>query len=703
MNHSNTKHRPEILAPAGDETSFLAALAAGADAVYAGLKHFSARMEAANFSTSQLAGLANLCRERDARVYVTLNTLLKPGESAQIGRLLVRLARDVQPHGIIVQDLGVVNLARQAGFQGEVHLSTLANLSHPAGLAVARKLGASRVVIPRELNIDEVRLMAEACPPGLDLEMFVHGALCHNVSGRCWWSTSLGGKSGLRGRCVQPCRRLYRQGSPHADPARYFSCLDLSLDMLVRPLLDIPQVAAWKIEGRKKGPHYVFHAVRAYQLLRDHGQDPQARKDAEDLLDMALGRPSSHSLFLPQRPFVPVDVGRDTASGKFIGMVKADPAKAQPKGKSKGKQGGKKQVPFQSGLHFSTRLPLTLGDLLRMGYEDEEGHRVLRVTKAVPKGGRYDLGKPGQARPGMKVFLVDRREPGLNQALAPLKKALVKIMNTVPAESAPPEFSPASIKAWVPKFDPGPGKGRSKKFHDPHRNLSPGRIDLHRVLPKGKRPPRLALWLTRRSLETVAPGLCPRLWWWLPPVIWPDEEPLWRKVVDASLAKGCRTFVLNAPWQAALLPDREDVERVLGPFANPASPECLAELQSLGFSGAIVAPELDKESFLALPSKSPLPLGVVTKGFWPLGISRFLAENVRSKQVLLSPKREGCWTKKVGINQWIFPSWELDLTAQEDELKKAGYAWFVSLFEARPKTVPHPGRTSQFNWNLKLL
>ena len=698
MNHSNIKHRPEILAPAGDENSFLAALAAGADAVYAGLKHFSARMEAANFSTSQLAGLANLCRKREARLYVTLNTLLKPGEAAQAGRLLARLNRDVHPHGIIVQDLGLVNLARQTGFVGEVHLSTLANLSHPAGLAVARRMGASRVVVPRELNIDEVRLMGEACPPGMDLEIFVHGALCHNVSGRCWWSTSLGGKSGLRGRCVQPCRRLYRQGSGHADPVRYFSCMDLSLDVLVRPLLDIPQVAAWKIEGRKKGPHYVFHAVRAYQLLRDHGDEPQARKDAEDLLDMALGRPSSHSLFLPQRPFVPVDTSRDTASGKLVGVVKRDPGKGGPA--PRGKERAKGQE-FQGGLHFTTRLPLVPGDLLRLGYEDEEGHRVLRVSKALPKTGRYDLGKGGQARPGMRVFLVDRREPGLVQAVSPLKQALAQV--TPKAEPGPPHFTPAAIRVWEPKPDPGPGKGRSKKAHDPQRNLSPGEIALHRVLPHGKRPGRLALWLTRKALDMAAPSLAARMWWWLPPVIWPDEETLWQKTVDAALAKGCHTFVLGSPWQAGLFPEDRRAELILGPFANPASPECLAELDGLGFSGAIVAPELDKESFLALPGQSPLPLGVVTKGFWPLGISRFLSESVKSKQALFSPKREGCWTKKVGANQWIFPSWELDLSSHEGELKKAGYAWFVSLFEARPKTVPHPGRTSEFNWNLKLL
>ena len=117
------------MAPAGDVPAFLAALAAGADAIYLGLKHFSARMQAENFSISQLSRLANLAHDRGVRVYVTMNTLLKPGDPEAAGRLLDRLNRLVRPDALIVQDLGMVNLARQTGFSGELHLSTLANLS----------------------------------------------------------------------------------------------------------------------------------------------------------------------------------------------------------------------------------------------------------------------------------------------------------------------------------------------------------------------------------------------------------------------------------------------------------------------------------------------------------------------------------------------------------------------------------------------
>ena len=185
--------KPEILAPAGDTQSFLAAMAAGADAVYLGLKHFSARMQADNFGSAELSRMVELANENGRRVYVAFNTLVKPDDVPAAGRLI-----DVKPHGLIIQDPGVLALARQAGYEGGLFLSTLANLTHPASLLAAKELGADRVILPRELSIDEVKQISAACPEGLDLEMFIHGALCWCVSGRCYWSSYMGGKSGLR-------------------------------------------------------------------------------------------------------------------------------------------------------------------------------------------------------------------------------------------------------------------------------------------------------------------------------------------------------------------------------------------------------------------------------------------------------------------------------------------------------------------------
>ncbi|QGY40588.1 U32 family peptidase [Pseudodesulfovibrio cashew] len=659
----SNKHIPEIMAPAGDASSYLAAVAAGADAVYVGLKHFSARMQANNFSISELARLASLGRDRGTKTYVAMNTLVKPGDVESAGRLLDRLRATVQPYAIIVQDLAMIELARQVGFQGEIHLSTLANLSHPAGLAVAKKLGANRVVVPRELNLDEVKLMADACPKDLDLEIFVHGALCHCVSGRCYWSSYLGGKSGLRGRCVQPCRRLYTTGKQ--DAQRLFSCNDLSLDVLTKPLLSMPRVTAWKIEGRKKGPHYVYYTVRAYQMLRDNPQDAQAKKTALELLDQALGRPTSHSVFLPQRAFQPIQPGEETSSGRLVGEVKRD----------------------QKKLYFQTREPLLPGDLVRVGYEDQPGHRTIPIRRKVPKRGRMDIpfSRKIQGPPlpsGTKVFLVDRREPELVKLIKDLEKEL----DFFPA----PEAKESTFTPTWPKTAP-----RAK--------IKPENTTLFRTPPHGKIFGKTAFWLERAALSKVPRASVSRSQWWLPPVVWPEEDKRIRSLLKEAVKKGAREFVINAPWQAAFFEDRKNATLVAGPFCNAANRLALKLLKDLGCSSAIVSPELPEEDVFALAQNPPLPLGFVLKGLWPFGIARFLSETVRFDEPIKSPMHETLFVRKYGGNNWIYPAWELDFSSEYKKLERAGYRNFITIKEMWPKAVPRPKRTSVFNWKLQLL
>jgi len=661
--NKDTQFKPEIMAPAGDVSSYLAALAAGADAIYVGLKHFSARMQAKNFSIGELSALASLGRERGTKTYVAMNTLVKPSDPESAGRLIQRLTRSVRPEALIVQDLAMIELARQAGFKGELHLSTLLNATHPAALAAAARLGANRVVLPREMNLDEVQEMAKACPKGLQLELFIHGALCHCVSGRCYWSSFLGGKSGLRGRCVQPCRRMYRQGS--ADAKRLFSCMDLSLDVLTKPLLEIPQINSWKIEGRKKGPHYVFYTVTAYKMLRDNPKDAQTKKAALDLLEQALGRPASHSVFLPQRPFTPVKPEDETSSGRMIGQIKRDGAK----------------------FHFVSREELLPGDLIRVGYEDQMGHRTVSIRRRVPKKGRFDIPRPKDPkkpapRIGAKVFLVDRREKELTKIIRDLEGQLKNHTAAEPAEST---------------FVPTMPKGMAKKSKS-----RPLFMHVNRSLPKGRIEGRPALWLERSALQRISRQTVPRTTWWLPPVIWPGEETKYRHLLRDSQRNGAQTFVLNAPWQAELFRDRK-AELIAGPYCNAANHMALETLRKMGFSSAIMSPELPAEDIMELAKRSPIPLGMVIKGLWPFGISRILASEVKEETPIKSPMNEVAWVKKYGQNYWIFPGWELDLSPEMRKLERAGIRMFVHFHESWPKAVPRPKRTSTFNWNNKLL
>ncbi|MFZ3045947.1 MAG: peptidase U32 family protein, partial [Desulfatirhabdiaceae bacterium] len=149
---------PQIMAPAGSRDSFLAAIAAGTDAIYCGLKQFSARMEAKNFQFEELAGLVDLAHQKGIQVFVTLNTVLKPDDLTDMQHAIADLQAMVHPDALIFQDLAVVHLAQKIGYTGEIYISTLANVSFPTGLQmIHRQLGVDRVVIPRELNIDEIR------------------------------------------------------------------------------------------------------------------------------------------------------------------------------------------------------------------------------------------------------------------------------------------------------------------------------------------------------------------------------------------------------------------------------------------------------------------------------------------------------------------------------------------------------------------
>jgi putative protease len=655
----NNIHKPEILAPAGNRASFLAAVAAEADAIYCGLKSFSARMQAKNFTMEEFAGLVHLAHEQGTKVFVTINSLLKPDDLLRAGQMLDQLQHLVKPDAVIVQDLAMVRLARQTGFSGEIHLSTLANAGFSAALQVIRQqLGVHRVVLPRELSIDEIKQLAAICPPGLELEVFVHGALCYAVSGRCYWSSYLGGKSGLRGRCVQPCRRQYAQGG---QKNRYFSCQDFSVDVLAKVLMSIPRIRTWKIEGRKKGPHYVFYTVTAYRMLRDHGRDPKMKKSALEMLSRSLGRSTTHYNILPQRPQNPVKVSNQTGSGLLAGRIK-----------------GSRQKPY-----FIAREELMAGDVLRFGYEDEASHTIKRLGRAIPRGGRFDVhfSKNREPEKGVPVFLTDRREKALVDMISDLEKKL--------EQKAKPGAFKSSFKLKLP--DGKSKKGKVMELPVFRKSAGAGSRD------------GVGLWLSSQAVRTLSARIKASVWWWLPPVVWPESENELGDLVEMALKKGSRRFVLNAPWQVALFKRQKGFHLWAGPFCNLANPLAVAALEPLGFSGAVVSPELGREDYLQLPRHSALPLGIVIAGSWPLCVARTLTEEIKANKAFSSPRGEQAWVAEYDRNYWVYPNWKMDLRSHKNLLQKAGYKLFVELVEPIPKGVKLKKRKGLWNWDGKLL
>lgn len=276
------KLKSELLSPAGDFETARAAFAAGADAVYCGLEDFSARAFAKNFSEPDLKALVRLARSSGKRVYVTFNTLVDEGDLETAVDRLSRLAL-IGPDAIIVQDLGVARLARKY-FPGlELHASTQLVAHNLEGVLALKGLGFRRVVLARELSCAEIDSIAKRCGartidpetgrPELELEVFIHGALCYSISGLCLYGAMEKGRSGNRGMCPYCCRQSVPE-SPDSRTAvaRYpFSMKDLRLGEDVRKLVELG-VASLKIEGRMKSPLYVASVTRWYRQFLEGGQ-----------------------------------------------------------------------------------------------------------------------------------------------------------------------------------------------------------------------------------------------------------------------------------------------------------------------------------------------------------------------------------------------------------------------------------------------
>ncbi len=266
----------EILAPVGSEETLKAAVLSGADAVYFGLGNFNARRNAQNFTDEQIENAIKYCHSRGVKVHITLNTLIKDCEIDPLIDTVIKICKS-GADAIIVQDLGVARLVREICPEIEMHASTQLSVGTLEGLFELEKLGFKRAVLPRELRFEEIEYLCKHSP--IDLEVFVHGALCMCVSGQCLMSAVLGSRSGNRGLCAQPCRLPFKvqNGTGHD-----LSLKDLSLIEYI-PKLSEMGICSFKIEGRMKRPEYVSAAVKACKKSIKNEYNFDTQKDLMDL------------------------------------------------------------------------------------------------------------------------------------------------------------------------------------------------------------------------------------------------------------------------------------------------------------------------------------------------------------------------------------------------------------------------------------
>ena len=286
--------KPELLAPAGSADCLKAALLAGADAVYLAGKRFGARAFASNFDELGLRWARKVTKAQNKKLYITLNTIVFEHEWPLLLKTL-DFMESLQPDSLIIQDIGIAVELRKRGSRIPLHLSTQGAWFGQGGVEELKELGITRVILPRETSKKEIEDIVKNSP--FEIEVFVHGAMCYSISGRCFWSAALGTRSGNRGTCAQPCRREYS-----IDGSKSNNCVFSPKDLrLINYIKDLKQtgVASLKIEGRMKSPEYVYQVVKAYRAAID-GKNAIEEKN----LDEVFSRASSNGFFYgPQKPF----------------------------------------------------------------------------------------------------------------------------------------------------------------------------------------------------------------------------------------------------------------------------------------------------------------------------------------------------------------------------------------------------------------
>ncbi len=317
----------ELLAPAGNFECLVAAVQSGADAVYLSGKAFGARSYADNFDGETLEKAVDYCHLRGVKIYVTVNTLVSDSEMQELSEYLVFL-NNIGTDAIIVQDMGILQLAKQLVPELPVHASTQMTIHNTDGVKALESYGVNRIVLAREVSLKNLKKISQNT--NAELEVFAHGALCMCYSGQCLMSSIIGGRSGNRGKCAQPCRLPY---SINKDKTKkfYMSLKDLSSVNHISKLMEIG-VSSLKIEGRMKGPAYVAAVVGVYRKYIDN---PHALEKADaELLDRIFNRggvtdgyltgKTGREMFAFDKPDNPYHKGSESLEQELLNHIKTE-------------------------------------------------------------------------------------------------------------------------------------------------------------------------------------------------------------------------------------------------------------------------------------------------------------------------------------------------------------------------------------------
>ncbi|MDE2546504.1 MAG: U32 family peptidase [Methanocorpusculum sp.] len=388
---------PELLAPAGSPEALKAAVAAGADAVYLGGKAFGARRYAANFDRAELSQAVLYAHTNGVKVYVTVNTLATDDELPGIAEYLTFLS-ETGVDAVLVQDQGILSIAREVVPDLPLHASTQMTIHNTAGIRFAAEHGISRVVLARELPLEDVAAIGGVAKEyGIELEVFCHGAICYAYSGQCLLSSVIGGRSGNRGMCAQPCRKPYTllaDGDIVPTQGNYpLSPRDLCLYPYLKELCAAP-VAALKIEGRMKTPEYVAIVTDAYRRALDTiaaGNDFEPEQETMEDLAFAFNRGFTKGYLMGDRGTTLINTKKPDNRGVYAGVVSGVDDR-------RGKVIGKIDGP----------IPDTGDGLVFRLAGRETGFALNKEPYLFPEGDAYKIPAPQEVLVGSELWITRR-------------------------------------------------------------------------------------------------------------------------------------------------------------------------------------------------------------------------------------------------------------------------------------------------------
>lgn len=423
--------KPELLLPVGNPEMFHAAVKGGADAVYLGLRQFNARGRASNFSVSQLQSLLKLAYKNNIKVYLTLNTVIKNEEIADLLDTL-NLVKKSSISAIIIQDWGVYHLVKKHFPEITVHASTQMANHNSLGAIYSQQKDFERVVMARELTLPELKEIKKKSD--IELEIFMHGALCYSFSGMCLFSSYLGGSGANRGLCAQPCRRFYQSGKQKS----YVFSLKDNQAVEVLPELIKMGVESIKVEGRMKPAEFVYNVSRAYREVIDNNNIERAK----ELLNYDMGREKT-GYFLAGN--VSRAITQNTNTGILIGEVLER---------------------VNDRIIVSSEHELKLGNRIRIKQRSGEPQKAIKIKEIdLLEEGVYKIGaKDAIARSGDQVYLAGLQEEKFSNKFTeegrPLptgmhRGARTKIVKSLGTKSSPKKeqiYVRIDSMAWLRKI-----------------------------------------------------------------------------------------------------------------------------------------------------------------------------------------------------------------------------------------------------------